>query len=162
MKSLLYLTLAVGLVPVQVTVLEHASVGGIRPDLCVVAISLIGLFGRMTDGVGMGLLLGLQQDLFSAGDGWTNALAKAAVGLIAGVAGHYLTRATLVSAGAVLAGLSLASGVVFLITGAGQHEEALAVAQSVLLPEAALDTVLGITLYWVLAKKLLKQDDALV
>jgi rod shape-determining protein MreD len=162
MKPLLYLALAVGLVPVQTTVLEHLSLAGIRPDLCLVAVSAIGLFGGITDGVAMGLLLGLQQDLFSAGEGWTNAVAKAVIGLAAGIAGHYLARATPVSAVPVLAGLSIASGAAFLLAGAGRHEELLPVAQAVLLPQAAFDTVLGIALYWVLAEKFLKRDDSLV
>lgn len=162
MKPVLYLALAVGLVPVQTTVLEHMSLAGIRPDLCLVAVSVIGLFGGMTDGMAMGLLLGLQQDVFSAGEGWTNAVAKAAIGLAAGAAGRYLARATPVSAVPVLAGLSIASGVAFLMAGAGQHEELLPVAQAVLLPQAAFDTVLGIAAYWILQEKFFKKDDFLV
>lgn len=160
MKPLLYVGLVVGLVPVQTTVLEHLSMAGIRPDLCLIAAILIGFFGGPADGALMGALLGFEQDLFSAGEAGTNLVAKAILGLSAGVVGRYLARATPVTVLPLLLGLSVCSSLAFLLAGAGGHD-ALDAVRSVLLPQAVIDTLVGMGLYWVLAERF-KKDDSLV
>ncbi|MCS7051887.1 MAG: hypothetical protein NZL87_09750 [Thermomicrobium sp.] len=160
MKAWLYAGLAVGLVPIQTTVLEHASVAGVRPDLCLIATSLIGLFGGPVEGMLMGVWLGFEQDLFSAGETWVNAIAKAAIGLAAGLAARYLTHATAVMMLPLLLGLSMCSGIAFLLAGAGGQTVPDAV-RLVLLPQAAFDTAVGMGLYWLLAGHFQK-DDSLV
>jgi uncharacterized membrane protein len=146
-----------GLVPIQVTVLEHLSVAGIRPDLCLIASSLVGFFAGPVDGALMGALLGFEQDLFSAGAGWTNLIAKAVLGLSAGVVGRYLARATPVTVLPLLVGLSMCSGLAYLLAGAGGHD-ALGAVRSVLLPQAVFDTLVGMGLYWLLAERFRKDD----
>ncbi|OGW66769.1 MAG: hypothetical protein A3H49_05160 [Nitrospirae bacterium RIFCSPLOWO2_02_FULL_62_14] len=157
MKPFLYAGLVMGLVPVQATVLEHLSVAGIRPDLCLIAASLVGYFGGPVDGALMGALLGFEQDLFSAGEGWTNLIAKAVLGLAAGVVGRYLARATPVTVLPLLLGLSVCSGLAFLMAGAG-GDNALDAVRSVLLPQAVFDTLVGMGLYWLLAERFRKDD----
>jgi rod shape-determining protein MreD len=159
-KPLLYVGLALGLVPIQTTVLEHLSVAGVRPDLCLIAVSLIGLFGGLADGVMMGALLGFEQDLFSAGDMWVNAITKAAIGLSAGLVGRYVARTTPATVLPMVLGLSVFSGIAFLFAGAGGPYTLTAV-RSVLLPQAVFDTVVGVGLYWLLAERF-RRDDALV
>ena len=159
MKPWLYAGLVMGLVPVQTTLLEHVSVAGVRPDLCLIAACLIGFFGGPADGVAMGLLLGFEQDLFSAGEGWINLITKAVTGVSAGVVGRSLARATPVTVLPMVLGLSVFSGVTFMFAGAG-GQGTLAAARSVLLPQAVFDTVVGVALYWLLAEKF-KKDDAL-
>jgi cell shape-determining protein MreD len=66
-KQALYLGLILGLVPLQVTGLQYASIAGIRPDLTLIATFLIGFLSGEIEGLLMGLLLGCVQDLFSAG-----------------------------------------------------------------------------------------------
>lgn len=160
MKPWLYLGLAAGLVPVQTTVLEHLSLAGVRPDLCLIAVSLIGFFGGPTDGVLMGALLGFEQDLFSAGDTWVNAVTKAVIGLSGGLAGRYVARVTPVTVAPLLLGLSACSGLAFLFAGAG-GPGALTAVQTVLLPQALLDGLIGVVVYWVLAERF-KRDESLV
>lgn len=160
MKPALYVGLAVGLVPVQTTILEHLSVAGIRPDVCLIAASLIGFFGGPADGAMMGLLLGFEQDLFSAGDSWLNLGTKAAIGLLAGMVGRYVAHATLASVVPVMLGLSVCSSLAFVIAGAGGGET-LAAVQSVLLPQAVFDTAVGMGLYWILAERF-RKDDSMV
>jgi len=160
MKPLLYLGLATGLVPIQTTVLEHLSVAGVRPDLCLIAVSLIGLFGGLADGVMMGALLGFEQDLFSAGDTWVNAITKSAIGLSAGLVGRYVARVTPVTVLPMVLGLSVASGIAFLFAGAGGQYTLTAV-RSVLLPQALFDSAIGVAAYWALAERF-KKDDSLV
>ncbi len=160
MKQWLYVGLVVGLVPIQTTLLEHASVAGIRPDVCLIAVSLIGFFGGPADGVMMGLLLGFEQDLFSAGELGLNLGTKAVIGLLAGMVGRYVAHATPASVVPVMLGLSVCSGLAFVMAGAGGGET-LAAVQSVLLPQAVFDTTVGMGLYWLLAERF-KKDDSLV
>lgn len=160
MKSLLYTGLVVGLIPIQTTVLEHLSVAGVRPDLCLIAASLIGLFGGLSDGMMMGAVLGFEQDLFSAGDTWVNTVTKAAIGLSAGLVGRFVARTTPATVLPMVLGLSVSSGIAFLFVGAG-GQNTLAAVRSVLLPQALLDAVIGVGLYWALAERF-KKDDSLV
>jgi rod shape-determining protein MreD len=159
MKPLLYAGLAIGLVPVQVTVLEHASVAGIRPDLCLIAACLIGLFGGPTEGAVMGAWLGFEQDLFSAEQIWVNMMAKTAIGLAAGLVGRSLASKTLVTVLPLLLGLSVCSGLAFLVAGAG-GPAILDPVRFVLLPQTVFDTAVGTALYWLLAVRF-RSDDAL-
>lgn len=160
MKPLLYVGLVLGVVPIQTTVLDHLSVAGVRPDLCLVAVSLIGFFGGLADGVLMGVLLGFEQDLFSAGEAWINLTTKAVIGLSAGVVGRYVARATPVTVFPMVLGLSVCSGIAFLFAGAG-GQGTLAAVRSVLLPQAMFDTAVGMGLYWILAERF-RKDDSLV
>jgi rod shape-determining protein MreD len=159
-KPLLYIGLVVGLIPLQTTVLEHLSVAGVRPDLCLIAVSLIGLFGGPADGVMMGALLGFEQDLFSAGDTWVNAITKAAIGLSAGLVGRYVARTTPATVLPMVLGLSVSSGIAFLVAGAGGQHTLMAV-RTVLLPQAVFDSMVAMGLYWVLAERF-RKDDSLV
>jgi LytS/YehU family sensor histidine kinase len=160
MKAALYFWLAVGLIPVQTTVLGHLSVAGVRPDLCLIAVGLIGFFGGPADGVLMGALLGFEQDLFSAGEAWVNVITKTVIGLSGGLVGRYVARVTPVTVAPMVLGLSVCSGLAFLFAGAG-GQEGLTAVRSVLLPQALLDSAIGVAAYWVLAERF-RKDDSLV
>lgn len=160
MKLLLYFGLALVLVPVQSTVLDHLNVAGVRPDLCLIAVSLIGFFGGAGDGLMMGVLLGIEQDLFSAGDAWVSIITKPAIGLSGGLVGRYVARATPATVAPMMLGFSMCSGMAFLFAGAG-GPDAMTVVQSVLVPQALLDGVIGVAAYWLLAERF-RKDDSLV
>jgi rod shape-determining protein MreD len=160
MKPVLYAGLLLGLVPIQTTVLGHLNVAGVRPDLCLIAVSLIGLFGGPADGAMMGALLGFEQDLFSAGDTWVNAVTKAVIGLVAGLVGRYVARTTPATVLPMVLGLSAASGIAFLLAGAGGQHTLTAV-RAVLLPQAVFDSMVAVGLHWVLAERF-RKDDSLV
>lgn len=157
MKAVLYAGLAVGLVPVQTTVLAHASVAGVRPDLCLVATTVIGLFGGPVAGALMGGWLGFEQDLFSAGEAWLNLMTKAGSGLAAGLAGRYVTHATPIAVVPLLVGLSVGVGIVFLTAGAGRRA-VLDALRLVLLPQAVFDVAIGVAVYWILAERLRQEE----
>jgi len=161
-KQVIYLTLVFGLVPIQTTVLAHASVGGIRPDLCLVAAILVGFFAGELDGLLLGLALGFVQDLSSAGELWLNLMTKGSVGFLAGVAGRYAANATTIAALAAILGLSLLSGTVFLLTvGPRGLGDASFAVRAVLLPQAMWDAVLGAGMYWLLAKRFRREQEIL-
>lgn len=159
MKQVLYLTLVFGLVPIQTTVLAHASIGGIRPDLCLVAASLVGLFTGGLEGLLLGLAMGFVQDLFSAGELWLNLVTKGSVGFLAGVASRYVANATTITVLVAILGLSLLSGTVFLLTvGPGGLGDASFAVRAVLLPQAMWDAALGGGMYWLLAKRFRREQ----
>jgi hypothetical protein len=54
-------------------------------------------------------------------------------------------------------GLSVGSGLAFMAAGAGGGET-LAAVRSVLMPQAVLDTAVGVGLYWLLAERFRKDD----
>lgn len=160
MRALLYVGLALGLVPVQSTVLDHLSVAGVRPDLCLIAASLIGFFGGVMDGILMGALLGFEQDLFSAGEAWVGFITKAGSGLAGGLVGRYVSRVTPAMVAPMILALSVCSGMVFIFAGTAGTGVMTAV-QSVVAPQALLDCTFGVAAYWVLAERF-KKDDSLV
>jgi len=154
-KQMLYAGLVFGLVPVQTTVLHYASIGGMRPDLCLVTACLVGFLAGEFEGMMLGLALGFMQDLFSAGELWLNMVTKGSIGLLAGLAGRYLANATPVAMLATMLGLSILSGTVFLVsvrTGQGLADAFLAV-RSVMLPQAVLDAAVGVGVYWLIVSR---------
>lgn len=160
MKPLLYVALVCGLVPLQVTLLQSVGLGGIRPDLCLIAACLVGMLEGELEGLLVGLALGYVQDLFSAGEMWVNLMTKGLLGFLAGLAGGRLTQATPVSILGLLGGLSLLSGIILLIavrTGGGLADQFYAV-WSLLLPEAAFNAALGMGAYWLLAGHAPRED----
>jgi hypothetical protein len=159
-KPALYAGLLLGLVPVQTTLLRYVEVVGVRPDLCLVAACLVGFLAGELEGLLIGLTLGLVQGLFSAGDLWLNVITKGGVGLLAGLAGRHVTNPTPVSLLAVLAGLSALSGIVVLFavrSGAGLVAFLLAV-RSVLVPEVVLNAAVGTGMYWLIARRMRRQE----
>ncbi|MBM4122044.1 MAG: hypothetical protein FJ249_05575 [Nitrospira sp.] len=160
MKPALYAGLLLGLVPVQAALLQHIEFVGIRPDLCLVAACLAGFLAGELEGLLIGLALGLVQGLFSAGDLWLNVITKGGAGLLAGLAGRHVTNPTTVSMLAVLAGLSVLSGIIVLVairSGAGLVAF-LAAVRSVLVPEVVLNAAVGTGLYWLIARRVRRQE----
>lgn len=156
MKPALYLALLVGLVPFQMTLLDVASIGGVRPDLCLVAAILVGLFAGEWKGLFFGLALGFIQDQFSAGDLWMNLVAKGGAGFLAGGASRFVANASTVTALVVLLGLSLLLGIPILLTGLGDEGWVgwFYRVRAVLFPEAVYNAAVGAGVYWLIARRL--------
>jgi rod shape-determining protein MreD len=129
------------------------SLGGVRPDLCLIAIFLVGFLEGELDGVMMGLALGFVQDLFSAGGLGLNLITKGSIGLVVGLIGRHLANTTHLTIFALLLGASLFSGLgLVLWAWAGEGlTDALMLVQSILLPQALYDAGIGTTVYWLLA-----------
>ena len=152
MKPAVYAALVLGLAPLQATLTHYLGIAGIRPDFCLIAACLIGFRGGAWEGVGMGMALGLGQDILSAGGWGVNLATKGLAGLLAGLAGRQMTGVTPATLLATLATLSAAAGLVSLLTMAPEigWAERLGALPRILLPETAINTVLGGGLYWLL------------
>ncbi len=94
MKFLVYVLLALVVVPLQTTLLHYVSIIGVRPDLGLVAACLVGFFGGELDGLILGVILGCSQDMLSAGDLWVNVATKGGAGFLAGLAGRHMAHIT--------------------------------------------------------------------
>ncbi|MFQ5990846.1 MAG: hypothetical protein ACE5NA_00280 [Nitrospiraceae bacterium] len=155
MKQALFAGLVLGLVPIQSTVLQHASIGGIRPDLCLIAVCLVGFLTGELSGMMLGLALGFVQELFSAGELWLSMVTKGMVGFLAGVVSRYLANATYAAVFATMMGMSLYSGLVFLVAerGSAGWLEMFSTVRFIVLPQAAFDAALGVGVYWLVADR---------
>jgi rod shape-determining protein MreD len=145
MKYLIYALLVPLLIPLQVLGFDRLSIGGIRPDLSLVAVSLIGLHMGEMEAVTVGAALGFTQDLLSGSLLWGNLCLKPLVGLLAGLARRNLVNLTLKFVFALLLALSVLSGsVMFLLKSlTGPGADFFAAARETILPQACYDAVLG-------------------
>ena len=154
MKFLFYLILVLLLVPLQTTLLPHLSVWDIKPDLGLVAAAFVGLLAGELEGLLAGLAIGWVLNLFSAGELWLSLLTNGGVGLLAGFLGRQVSHVTSISLGVGLLLVSLASGLL-----AAMNFKHLDVSQmgwmveSIVLPQACFDAVVGAGLYWLLSQR---------
>lgn len=154
MRAALYGVFLLVLVPMQATILHYLGLGGVRPDLVLVSVCVIGFLRGELEGFLAGLWLGFAQDLLSAGDWWFNLATKSGIGLLAGLAGRQVVHVT---AAVMLAGLfvlSCCSGVLFLLlVQTGDLAGVAQVVRFVLVPQAIFDALLGAGVYWILEKR---------
>lgn len=146
MKAAAYVVLVLLVIPIQIVLLDRISIAGIRPDLALVAVCLIGLYRSEVETVLAGLAMGFAQDLFSGGALWGNLCLKPVLGLMAGLARRNLVNLTWAFVLALMLGLSLLSGsVMYLLkslTGSGANF--FLAARGIILPQACYDAVLGL------------------
>ena len=146
MKVVAYAALVLLVIPIQIVLLDRISIAGIRPDLALVVVCLIGLYRSEVEAVLAGLAMGFAQDLFSGGALWGNLCLKPILGLMAGLASRNLVNLTWAFALALMLGLSLLSGsVMYLLksfTGSGGNF--FLAARGIILPQACYDAALGL------------------
>jgi len=97
MKGPVYLAILLLIIPVQAALFSHLSLGGIKPDLPLALIYVIGLLTGPTEASLAGMAMGLVQDIGSASPLGMNGLTRGLIGLGA-TSEHGDTRRT---AGAV-------------------------------------------------------------
>lgn len=154
MKFLLYLGLVLVLVPVQTTLLPHVSVWGIKPDLGLVFAAVIGLVAGELEGLLVGLAIGWVLNLYSAGDLWLSLVTTGGAGLFAGLLGRQVAQVTPTILCVGLLALSLAGGLVgvFSVKNATISDSWWMI-QSIVLPQACFDAVLGAGLLWLMEQR---------
>lgn len=150
MKALLYLVLLVGLVPIQSILVPHLSVWGVKPDLGLIVVCLIGLFEGELEGLLVGLALGWIMSLFSAEDLASSMVSKGSVGYLAGLAGRQVANLTPVVLVVGLLVISCIAGLFTAVSLTLNHEEQDLwwAIRAVVLPQACLNAAVGGALYW--------------
>ena len=156
MTGFLYSGLLLLLLPIQATFLEHISLVGVKPDLCLVATCLVGYLGGRTRGLWVGMGLGFIQDIYSAGGIGLNMITKGVVGVVSGTAPKILSDTTPPAIFLPTLVLSFSCGLVSFISARPQVDWMLIIQdfQSILLPQALLDGVTAFGIHWVIAKYL--------
>lgn len=158
MKFLLYGGLVLLLVPVQTTLLPHVAVWGIKPDLGLVVAAVVGLVAGELEGLLVGLAIGWVLNLYSAGDLWLSLVTTAGAGLFAGLLGRQVAQVTPTILAIGLLFLSMAGGLVAVLSMKNATlSDTWWMVQSVVVPQACFDAVLGAGLLWVLGQRFMLQ-----
>lgn len=146
---LLYAALVLTVAPIQATLLNHVNILGIRPDLGLIVVCLVGFFGGELDGLLLGVMLGWSQDLLSAGDLWMNVVSKSGAGFLAGSAGRHLAYITPPVLLVGLAAISCLSNLAVLFSMRIPDWDVIWHAiHSKILIQAVFDAALGTAAYW--------------
>jgi rod shape-determining protein MreD len=111
MKPLVYFTILLFITPVQAGLLEPLSLGGIKPDLALVLIYIIGLTTGPTEAALAGTAIGLVQDIGSASFFGFAGLTRGLIGLSAGELGRRVLDLTSPSNSVFMAAFSLLEGI---------------------------------------------------
>ena len=148
MKIVAYAALVLLIVPFQVVLFNRISIAGIRPDLALVAVCLIGLYRGEMEALLAGLALGFTQDLFSGGAHWGNLCLKPIIGLIAGLTRRNLVNLPWALVPGFLFILSTFSGTIMYLlkSAAGGGVNFFEAALGIILPQACYDALLGLVL----------------
>jgi rod shape-determining protein MreD len=115
MKFLVYFTILLLIIPVQAALLEHLSIGGIKPDLALALLYIIGLLTGPREAALAGMAIGLVQDIGSASFIGFSGLTRGLIGLSAGLLGRRVLDITSPSNSIFLAVFCLLEGIVIAI-----------------------------------------------
>ncbi len=110
MKTLVYFTILLFIIPVQAALFEPLSLGGIKPDLALALLYIIGLLTGPMEAALAGMAIGIVQDIGSASFIGFSGLTRGLIGLSAGLLGRRVLDITSPSNGIFLAGFSLLEG----------------------------------------------------
>jgi rod shape-determining protein MreD len=88
MKPRIYFIIFLLIIPVQASLFSHLSLGGIKPDLALASIYIIGLLTGPREAALAGIGIGLIQDIGTASFIGLNGLTHGLVGLFAGIVGR--------------------------------------------------------------------------
>ncbi|MGA6828193.1 hypothetical protein ACO9S2_11335 [Nitrospira sp. NS4] len=151
MRVLLYSVLIAGLVVLHTTLLPHLSVWNIKPDVGLVAVCFVGLLAGELEGLLVGLFLGWAMSLFSAGDLAASMTVKGGAGFLAGLAGRQMAQVTPILLVSGLLVASIGGGLVTMWAAKlSEQQNIWWVLQTIIVPQACLDAVIGGIGYWLL------------
>jgi len=111
MKPRVYFFILLLIIPVQAGLFEPLSLGGIKPDLALALIYIIGLLAGPTEAAFAGMAIGLVQDIGSASFIGLSALTRGLIGLSAGQLGRRVLDLTSPSNSFILAVFSALEGI---------------------------------------------------
>ena len=112
MKSFVYFTILLLIIPVQASLLAPLSLGGIKPDLALALLYVIGLLTGPLEAALAGMAIGLVQDIGSASFIGFSGLTRGLIGFSAGLLGRRVLDLTSPSNSIFLAAFSLLEGIV--------------------------------------------------
>ena len=111
MKSPVYFIILLLIIPVQASLLAPLSLGGIKPDLALVLIYIIGLLTGPAEAALAGMVIGLVQDIGSGSFIGFSGLTRGLIGFSAGLLGRRVLDLTSRSNSLFLTAFSLLEGI---------------------------------------------------
>lgn len=111
MKPLAYFTILLLIIPVQASLIDSLSLGGIKPDLALVLLYIIGLLTGPTEAALAGMAIGLVQDVGSASFIGFSGLTRGLIGFSAGLLGRRVLDLASRSNSIFVAAFSLLEGI---------------------------------------------------
>ena len=157
MNPIFYFLGILGLILFQTTLLESATIMGIKPDLTLIAVYFVGLVGGEVHGAMAGLVLGYLMDLMSGGVWGIHLATKSTLGFLSGLLGRTLVNMKGVFTGAIIAFCSLVQGLIFVLVSSFtlEPESLMVLLTHTLLPQAIYDGVVGGAFFWFLSRRFL-------
>lgn len=114
MKPLVYIAILLLIVPVQASLFAPVSLGGIKPDLPLALLYIIGLLTGPAEAALAGMAIGLVQDIGSMSFIGFSGLTRGLIGFSAGLLGRSVLDLTSPSNSLFLGVFSLLEGIVIL------------------------------------------------
>jgi rod shape-determining protein MreD len=165
MKPHVYVILFLLLIPFQASLIDMISLGGVKPDLVLAVLFVIGLLTGPVEATAAGMGIGLLQDIASASFIGFSGLTRGLVGLAAGLLGTRVIDSSSPAVVPFLALFSLAEGLLivsFLQTTDGAVPF-FSLVTARLLPQAIYTSLLGLLVLRLVSRKkvlpLLKRHD---
>jgi len=155
MKPHVYFLILLLIIPVQAGLLDPLSLGGIKPDLALAVIYIIGLLTGPMEAALAGMAIGLVQDIGSASFLGLSALTRGLIGLSAGQLGRRVLDLTSPSNSIFLAAFSILEGICIALFLQLFHGSVpfLTLAVDRILPQALYTALLGALLLKLLGYK---------
>lgn len=154
MRLIAYILVIIVIVPFQATLGSRMDILGVKPDMGLIVVYIIGfLYGEM-DGLIMGILIGLVMDSFAPNLLGINLLTKSLTGFMAGYLGKVILN-PLINPGIIMV-LSVGCGVLTLLvlemsTGRVTVLDAIT---RIVVPQAIYDTIIGFIMFVLLVDKI--------
>ncbi len=155
MKPRVYFAILLLIIPLQASLLDALSLGGVKPDLALVVLYIIGLLTSPAEAALAGIAIGLVQDIGSASLIGFSGMTRGLEGLVAGLLGSSVLDISSPVIVLFLAAFSIVEGLfitIFLqvIYGAVPF---LAMMGSRVLPQALYTGILGFFLLQLISRK---------
>jgi rod shape-determining protein MreD len=115
MKPRIYFIIFLLIIPVQASMLNPLSLAGIKPDLALAVLYIIGLLTSPEEAALAGIGIGLVQDISSASLIGLNGFTRGLIGLFAGLLGRRVLDVSSPSNLIFLAAFSLAEGLFIML-----------------------------------------------
>ncbi len=148
MKPRVYFVVLLLVIPFQASLIEPISLGGIKPDIALAALFIIGLLTGPTEAAIAGMAIGLVQDVGSASFIGFSAMTRGLVGLAAGLLGSRILDLSSPVIILFLAVFSLAEGILIALFLSVTYGDVpvLSMLGVRMLPQALYTSILGLLL----------------
>jgi rod shape-determining protein MreD len=155
MRPRIYLAILLLIIPFQASLIDRMSLGGIKPDLALAILFIIGLLTGPTEAALAGIAIGLVQDIGSASLIGFSGMTRGLEGLAAGLLGSRVLDFSSPVIVLFLAAFSMAEGILISLFMQITYGDVpfLSMLVGRILPQALYTSILGLVLLKLIGKK---------